>query len=521
MSTIKQIQAIVDEIGHLDYGKAVTFVEGAPARYYQWWLKMVEESPGHVIVETLLIILLVYVLIFNKTGEAAGKGGKSALELTEKEIDGLVAEWKPEPLEGEGTGNITEEEFEDEEELVLEKKVGNKIFIEGFENKSAKSGEAKNGAVSFGSYDFLGISAREEIREVTKMSLDKYGCGSCGPRGFYGSIDSHVRCEEEYAKFMNVDEGIAYSDSASAVSSTLPAFAKRGDLVICDAGCHEPVYTAINLSRAICKTFSHNDMDHLERILEDIRKTDIEWNRNTKEQKRFIVVEGLYKNYGDLAPLAKLIELKKKYCFRLVVDETYSFGCFGTGKGITEVFDVSIHDIDIHNISIAHSMASVGGLCVGRNEVIDHQRLSGAGYCFSASAPPFTTNAAIAALNILRSEPQLVATLNKNVTYMLEQLKAKCPKLEILSQDISPIVHLGFSDSKDEYEENEMKIIMARISKECLANGIYIPNSKYTSMVKNIPPPTLRLTVNALHTQEEMEKAAEVLAKACDLFMRK
>merc|ERR1712146_793178 len=78
------------------------------------------------------------------------------------------------------------------EELVLEKKVGNHVFTQGLEKKNAKAGEAKNSAISFGSYDFLGMSAREELREVTKMTLDKYGCGSCGPRGFYGSIDSHV-----------------------------------------------------------------------------------------------------------------------------------------------------------------------------------------------------------------------------------------------------------------------------------------------------------------------------------------
>merc|ERR1719230_345556 len=384
-------------------------------------------------------------------------------------------------------------------------KVGNKIFIEGFENKSAKSGEAKNGAVSFGSYDFLGISAREEIREVTKMSLDKYGCGSCGPRGFYGSIDSHILCEQEYAKFMEVDEGIAYSDAASAVSSTLPAFAKRGDLVITDAGCHEPITTAINLSRAICKTFSHNDMDHLERILEDIKKTDIEWGRNTKEQKRFIVVEGLYKNYGDIAPLDKLIELKKKYCFRLVVDESYSFGCFGKGKGITELFkNVSIHDIDLHNISIAHSMGSIGGLCVGRTEVIDHQRLSGAGYCFSASAPPFTTNAAITSLNILRNEPQLVSALNENTKYMIEELSKGCNHLSVRSQDISPIIHLGLEN--DEIDDNKAKRLLALISRECLSRGIYIPNAKYTTLIQNVPPPTLRLTVNASHTKAEIDQ---------------
>jgi len=280
-----------NSVKDVDLDTVRAFIQEAPDNYRQWWLHMYRESPYHVIVETVLIVILLYVLIFRKTKEAAGKGGKSTLDLSEKEINELVADWKPEPL-GEWDSN-TEDESE-EEELVLEKKIGNHVFIQGLENKNAKSGEAKNSAISFGSYDFLGMSAREELREITKMTLDKYGCGSCGPRGFYGSIDSHVLCEQEYAKFMEVDEGIAYSDSASAVSSTLPAFAKRGDLVIADAGCHEPITTAINLSRAICKTFSHNDMDHLERILEDIKKTDIEWGRNTKEQKRFIVVEGLY-----------------------------------------------------------------------------------------------------------------------------------------------------------------------------------------------------------------------------------
>lgn len=504
-----------NSVKDVDLDTVRAFIQEAPDNYRQWWLHMYRESPYHVIVETVLIVILLYVLIFRKTKEAAGKGGKSTLDLSEKEINELVADWKPEPL-GEWDSN-TEDESE-EEELVLEKKIGNHVFIQGLEKKNAKSGEAKNSAISFGSYDFLGMSAREELREITKMTLDKYGCGSCGPRGFYGSIDSHVLCEQEYAKFMEVDEGIAYSDSASAVSSTLPAFAKRGDLVIADAGCHEPITTAINLSRAICKTFSHNDMDHLERILEDIKKTDIEWGRNTKEQKRFIVVEGLYKNYGDIAPLDKLIELKKKYCFRLVVDESYSFGCFGKGKGITELFkNVSIHDIDLHNISIAHSMGSIGGLCVGRTEVIDHQRLSGAGYCFSASAPPFTTNAAITSLNILRNEPQLVSALNENTKYMIEKLSKECNHLSIRSQDISPIIHLELNE---DYDDEEAKTLLASISKECLSRGIYIPNAKYTALTKNVPPPTLRLTVNAIHTKAEIDKAVDTLVEVCNKLLK-
>merc|ERR1712146_870104 len=160
---------VFNSVKEVDLDTVRAFIQEAPNNYRQWWLHMYRESPYHVIVETVLIVILLYVLFFRTTKEAAGKGGKSTLDLSEKEIDELVADWKPEPL-GEWDSN-TEDESE-EEELVLEKKIGNHVFIQGLEKKNAKSGEAKNSAISFGSYDFLGMSAREELREVTKMTLD-------------------------------------------------------------------------------------------------------------------------------------------------------------------------------------------------------------------------------------------------------------------------------------------------------------------------------------------------------------
>ena len=76
-------------------------------------------------------------------------------------------------------------------------------------------------------FDFLGLSMREELREAAVATLDKYGCGSCGPRGFYGTIDTHVDLEVDLAAFTGSEEAIIYSDGASATSSAIPAFAKR------------------------------------------------------------------------------------------------------------------------------------------------------------------------------------------------------------------------------------------------------------------------------------------------------
>ncbi|CAN0482205.1 unnamed protein product [Ectocarpus sp. 8 AP-2014] len=111
---------------------------------------------------------------------------------------------------------------------------------------------------------------------------------------------------------MGTEEAISYSDSATTISSTIPAFAKKGDLTVVDQGVEENVQTGINLSRSTVRTFKHNDMDDLERVLKEIAAEDNKVKRNVLDQRRFIVVEGLYRNYGDLCPLPRLLELKAK-----------------------------------------------------------------------------------------------------------------------------------------------------------------------------------------------------------------
>ena len=118
----------------------------------------------------------------------------------------------------------------------------------------------KQTVLNFATHDFLGMSDNAAVKEASKKALAKYGCGSCGPRGFYGTIDVHLELEEAIANFVNTDGAILYSDGASAVSSTVAAFAKRGDLLVVDDGIYEPLVTGVSLSRANIKWFRHNDM---------------------------------------------------------------------------------------------------------------------------------------------------------------------------------------------------------------------------------------------------------------------
>ena len=104
------------------------------------------------------------------------------------------------------------------------------------------------------------VKASNPMKQAAVEALERYGVGACGPRGFYGTIDPHLKLEEEISNFMGSEGAILYSDGASTVSSTVAAFCKRGDLLVVDEGVYEPVVAGVKLSRAYVKWYKHNDM---------------------------------------------------------------------------------------------------------------------------------------------------------------------------------------------------------------------------------------------------------------------
>lgn len=374
--------------------------------------------------------------------------------------------------------------------------------------------------LNFCNFDFLGFQTSDTIRDASTKALNKYGCGSCGPRGFYGTIDTHLQLEESIAQFTRTDNAIMYSDGASTCSSTVAAFAKRGDVLVVDEGVYEPITTGVTLSRANVHWFKHNDVEDLERVLKELQATDRRLKRQPNAQRRFIVVEGLYKNIGSIAPLDKIVELKHKYHYRLMLDESFSFGTLGeTGRGALEEYGKRpMHDAEIITIALENSLGSVGGVTVGNEEVVDHQRLSGAGYCFSASAPPFTASAAVASLKVMEEKPELIKQLQSNVRYMYQKLEERLttPKLIVTSDIRSPIVVLQL-----EHESIYEAAVMRGIMRECLKRGIAVvaTGQDASSHSRTELAPCIRMTVSAIHTPEDIEKAVQALVESSGVVL--
>ena len=194
----------------------------------------------------------------------------------------------------------------------------------------------------------------------------------------------------------------------------------------------------LNLSRSTVQYFKHNDMADLEAILQSIADDDARLKRDVLQQRRFIVVEGIYRNTGDICFLPNILALKERFRYRVILDESLSFGTMGaTGRGITEHFGIKVTDVEILTVAMDTALGSVGGLCIGTREVVDHQRLSGAGYCFSASAPPFLSAAACESLSILQNNPDLLKALSKNSQALHKGLSA-VKGMRLLSSEITP-----------------------------------------------------------------------------------
>merc|ERR1719353_1030909 len=226
-----------------------------------------------------------------------------------------------------------------------------------------------------------------DVPPILQLGKERVLSSPPGPRGFYGTSDEHLRLEKRLAHFLETDDAVLYSDAATTPASVISAFSKRGDVIVCDEGISESNLTGLELSRSKLFFFKHNDMEDCER---QMIKADRYLKKKNKQlvKRKFLVVEGLYRNYGDIANLVELKRLKEKYYFRAIIDDSMGICALGaTGRGSIEHCGLKLSDFEILCGSLATSMASIGGFCVGYvPDVIDHQRLSGAGYVFSASS---------------------------------------------------------------------------------------------------------------------------------------
>lgn len=449
------------------------------------------EAPAyHLILEGILILWIIR-LLFSKTYKL-----HETSKLTEKEKEDLIEEWQPEPLVPPVSKDHPSLKYD-----VVTGPPSHKITLNGQE------------CVNFASFNFLGLLDNERIKQKALSSLKKYGVGTCGPRGFYGTFDVHLELEGRLSKFMNTEEAIIYSYGFATVASAIPAYSKRGDIVFVDEAACFSIQKGLQASRSFIKYFKHNDMEDLERLLKEQELEDQKNPRKARVTRKFIVAEGLYINTADICPLPELVKLKYKYKVRIFLEESMSFGVLGEhGRGVTEHFGVNIDDIDLISANMENAVASIGGFCCGRSFVIDHQRLSGQGYCFSASLPPMLAAAAIEALNIMEEDPDIFAVLREKCRKVYNALQG-IKGLKLVGEPLAPALHLQLERSSGS-RDSDMQLLRSIVD-HCLEQHVALTIARYLEKEERfLPPPSIRVVVTVQHSEDDILKAVSCIRDA-------
>ncbi|CAH8832241.1 unnamed protein product [Trichobilharzia szidati] len=469
----------------------------------------------HLYFELLLIIGIVW-LLFKRSYRI-----NDVINLSVEEKNQLINEWKPDSL--------VPKDWEPPKYLLKQfhrcayGRLGKYVNFNptGGENESSEKATSK-GHLNFATLNFLNFIEDQDLSTAAVEQMKKYGVGSCGPRGFYGTFDVHLELEEILAKFLGVEKAVIYSYGAATFSSAIPSYSKRTDVIFADEGISPAAYQGLVASRSHVRFFRHNDMEHLEQLLMAQAKKDKEDPKRAMLTRRFFVVDGLYLNYGDICPLPDLIALKYKYKVRILLDETVSFGVLGkTGRGVTEYFGVDVEDIDLISGSLETALGVCGGFCAGSQFVVGHQELSGQGYCFSASLPPMLASAAITAVSKLQSEfengkrNRRLLELARLADNLFHSDKKLTNTWKLYGHPDSPLKHLRLRENNTLLKLEA--IVQAAFDwtdeRNSEAPPVLLTVARYTYNTNySNPPPSIRIALNCDLTDDEVQHLFSVLS---------
>lgn len=270
--------------------------------------------------------------------------------------------------------------------------------------------------VMLASYSYLGLIGHPRIDAAAVAAVEQYGTGAGGVRLLTGTNDLHERLEARIASFCSREDACVYSSGYVTNLAIITGLTGPGDLVLMDKLDHASIVDGALLSGAKWRTYRHNDMDHLEKLLASAQG---------QYGTILVVADSVFSMDGDVMDLPTTKALCVKYGARLMVDEAHSIGSLGdTGHGIEEHFDM-VGSIDLKMGTLSKSIPSVGGYLAGDAALIDYQRHMSRPFIFSAALPPASTAAALEAFNVIEDEPWRVRDLHRIQEFYTDGLRAQ------------------------------------------------------------------------------------------------
>jgi 8-amino-7-oxononanoate synthase len=342
--------------------------------------------------------------------------------------------------------------------------------------------------IMLGSNNYLGLTNHPEIKAAAARALETYGTGTAGSRFLNGTLDIHVELEEKLARFMHRESAVTFPTGFGVNLGVISGLIGRKDVVILDNLDHACILDGARLSFGRALKYAHNDMDALEERLRSAGD----------DRAAMIVVDGIFSMEGDLADLPRIVELKKKFGARLMVDDAHGIGVMGEhGRGTAEHFGVE-DETDLVMGTFSKALATVGGFVAGEKTVIDFIKHNARSLMFSAAPAPASVASVIKALEIIEREPERRRDLWENTNYMKREFTGMGYDT---GNSASPVIPLLVGEDMTAFK------MTFRLQEEgVFANPVVSPG---------VPPgrAMMRTSYMATHTRDHLDRALEIFRK--------
>jgi 8-amino-7-oxononanoate synthase len=349
--------------------------------------------------------------------------------------------------------------------------------------RSNKTG-AQRELLNLASYNYLGISYRDEVKEAAIEAIRKYGLGASGSPILSGTFDVHLELEQAIARFKGKESAILFPTGYSANVGFISALMRSGDNIVLDQYSHASIVDGAILAKSKTTFFRHNNPLDLERKLSGMKG------------KKLVVIEGVYSMDGDICALPEIVDVCKRHGARILIDEAHSTFLFGpNGRGVAEHFGLD-KEVDFHLGTFSKSLGGQGGFVCGSQTLIHYTAAFGRSRFFSCNLAPALAAGLVAGLKILENEPQLRAKLWSNVAYLRRRFAEEGVDIGKSTSQVMPVLI-----------NNDSKVfpVCAKIQER----GVYLQPVTYPAVPKH--KSRLRVSISAAHTEEDLEQAAQAI----------
>lgn len=344
--------------------------------------------------------------------------------------------------------------------------------------------------INLSSNNYLGLATNEDLKQVAKDAIDKYGVGAGAVRTINGTLDLHVKLEEKLAEFKGTEAAISYQSGFNCNMAAISAVMDKNDAILSDQLNHASIIDGCRLSKAKIIAFKHSDM-------EDLRLKAKEATESGLYNKVMVITDGVFSMDGDIAKLPEIVEIAKEFDLITYVDDAHGSGVTGKGKGTVKHFGLE-KEIDMQMGTLSKAVGVVGGYVAGKKNLIDWLKVRSRPFLFSTAVTPGDVAAITAAVQIIIDSTELHDKLWDNGDYLkkgLDQLGFDIGHSE------TPITPCIIGDEK----------LTQEFSKRLFEEGVYAKSivfptvPKGTGRVRNMP--------TAAHTKEMLDEAIATYEK--------